>query len=404
MRISLVTAALVLPLAVTSIGPSSSAPKEEPPGPPAWASSLSAADLDSLQTMADEDGISLNEAITRYGWQNDFAIAATALEEQFPDDFTYAAIESDSSASISFKSEVPLLASALLHDLSGVRVRLFPDYGLSAQEVEALIEEGHKNAQVAKKSADLVTTFDYDTKRLIVQVDNSSMASGSADEVSEALKRLTGDRIDVSVTVTGISSRSEANLYGGARIERGGQNTLWCTSAFSVKSGSTTGVLTAGHCDDTPFTVENTSGSTEYSMTHKKGHEGTWGEFRWFTTTQTEIDNFYTNFSVTAELSAISSPVQDQRLCRFGHKTGRSCAAYVQDLSFCETIGGKSLCRLVRMDRDTAEDGDSGGPWFSGGTAYGIHGGQIGTWLGTRDYFSRVMYVDEALGVYVLNT
>mgnify|MGYP003494911257 FL=1 len=46
--------------------------------------------------------------------------------------------------------------------------------------------------------------------------------------------------------------------------------------------------------------------------------------------------------------------------------------------------------------------GDSGGPWYWGGTAYGIHYGVSTGYDGyARNLFSQTRYSDEALGVYV---
>lgn len=51
---------------------------------------FSPAELDTLQTMADEDGISLDEAIAKFGWQDEFARAATIIAEEHPAEFSYA--------------------------------------------------------------------------------------------------------------------------------------------------------------------------------------------------------------------------------------------------------------------------------------------------------------------------
>ena len=71
----------------------------------------------------------------------------------------------------------------------------------------------------------------------------------------------------------------------------------------------------------------------------------------------------------------------------------------VRRLSVCSGI----YCKLVEMDTRTAEAGDSGAPYFSGGTAYGIHRGY--DWhpfpWNPRDLFSRASYMDEAIGVSV---
>jgi streptogrisin C len=79
---------------------------------------------------------------------------------------------------------------------------------------------------------------------------------------------------------------------------------------------------------------------------------------------------------------------------------GAGCAD-VQDLSACATVtsaeGTYTACRLVRTDNDISDPGDSGGPWYWGTTAYGIHWGTFDTVFGDRSAFSRATYVDEAL-------
>lgn len=42
------------------------------------------------------------------------------------------------------------------------------------------------------------------------------------------------------------------------------------------------------------------------------------------------------------------------------------------------------------MHNREADSGDSGGPWFYGNTAYGIHSGYKSIWGFTRDVFTPV--------------
>lgn len=78
----------------------------------------------------------------------------------------------------------------------------------------------------------------------------------------------------------------------------------------------------------------------------------------------------------------VKKPVVGQKLCVFGRKSNgyyyrstqpttlRTCAS-VRKLS---TSRGK-YSGLVSMSHDVTEGGDSGGPWYSGGYAYGVHSG-----------------------------
>ncbi|MBW3606415.1 MAG: S1 family peptidase [Actinobacteria bacterium] len=65
------------------------------------------------------------------------------------------------------------------------------------------------------------------------------------------------------------------------------------------------------------------------------------------------------------------------------------------------TSKGWKLERLAAMHNDNAEKGDSGGPWFWGNSAIGIHQGAKTIWSKSRDVFSQARYLDDALGVTV---
>lgn len=48
------------------------------------------------------------------------------------------------------------------------------------------------------------------------------------------------------------------------------------------------------------------------------------------------------------------------------------------------------------------EPGDSGGPWFLGTTAYGIHSGRARVWFRLRSVFTPVALLREGLGVQAM--
>lgn len=76
------------------------------------ASRISADELIDLQLIAEQRGISLEQAINDVAWQDDFASMATELEERFPDEFAGAEIGDAAGrvAGIAFEGAVPAVA------------------------------------------------------------------------------------------------------------------------------------------------------------------------------------------------------------------------------------------------------------------------------------------------------
>lgn len=344
-------------------------------------------------------------------WQDDFAIAATAVEEAFPGAFSRAEITSEApaAAAIHFKGEVPGGAAGLLSSLpSSIRVELRSGAGVTAAEVDEAVIRAHRAVRAQSGLVgDAVSSFDHATGMVRVvarPADPEATATERAQLVRAVRSGLPADlRERVSLAIeSGVEARTEAR-NGGGRLEFDASGSLACTSGFNVSnSAGTTGVATAGHCSN-GLTHENTSGGTEYDLTYRSGHRGDWGDFQWHTSTDTEPDNFYSSAGTVRDVAARANPVDGQTICRYGQTTGAHCNT-VEDLSTCATFDGIETCRLVRMDTDEAEGGDSGGPWYSGNTAYGFHTGQVSCgflWLSTCDVWSRATYIDDALGVTV---
>jgi hypothetical protein len=402
---SAVTAAALLsvpPAGATAVGPEVSG---------GGSYQLSPDELTDLQRMAEEDGTSLTEAIDSFGWQNDFAIFATAMEEQYANDFAGARIENADrqEASIAFKGEVPAGAADQIANFRGAHVEIEDGRDHSLSQLDERLETVHMAVARRKDLVEAaISSYDLETGGISVEVEPTDPSVAADASRSESLTRALRAELPaaargwpVAIAVKESVSAGYEAVYGGGRLEFSGTGSLACTTGFTVRnSGGTTGFATAGHCGEN-LTYESYSGASESSTYRQREHRGSYGDLQWDTVAGTEVDNFYYSFGNVRDVAAIANPVDGQRVCRFGHNQGTDCA-YVQDLSFCLSYEGYNHCRLVRMDRDTAGGGDSGGPWYYGNTAYGIHGGQIDTWLGTRDFWSRVTYLDEALGVTVL--
>ena len=62
-----------------------------------------------------------------------------------------------------------------------------------------------------------------------------------------------------------------------------------------------------------------------------------------------------------------------------------------------------NVCELVQLGEHLSAAGDSGGPVYSGSTAYGIHRGWMhDPWPFKREIYSRANLVDEALAIDIV--
>ena len=127
-------------------------------------------------------------------------------------------------------------------------------------------------------------------------------------------------------------------------------------------------------------------------------HEGGWGDFQWHTTaTDTFTDRFQYDTGVRRQVWRVGTAIKGQTICRFGRTTGRQC-----DEVFKVNVSSGSADRQVLMTNDEAEGGDSGGPWYLGSSAYGVHRGSKWSWFKQRDVWSQLRYVDDAINVNVV--
>jgi len=183
------------------------------------------------------------------------------------------------------------------------------------------------------------------------------------------------------------------HTYDGAKVVMSGER---CTSGFTVNQN---GVLTAGHCNGNNGNYYEPAGGAVYPITHVGEHMGTWGDFQWHTTTHAEYDDFYVDNTLLRDVSSVqpvAGIVVGATYCRYGRTTGLQCDT-VYKTSTTRYEGWTLIKKLVKMDHDEAEGGDSGGPWFIGSVAAGIHSGETSN----KDQWSKAGYVDEALGVLI---
>ena len=217
------------------------------------------------------------------------------------------------------------------------------------------------------------------------------------------------NKVDI-ITVVGLSRTTTDDLFAGFELDSPSEPDLPCTSGFAVThSDGREGITTAGHCpnDETydtkalPFVVGYVGGS----------HDVQWHEAPDFTLRGLMKDG--TNNRYVHGTKHRSQQSVGAYVCKYGRATSYGCGNIVaKDLRPAADSACQGSCSysptFIRVRNsggaDLANIGDSGGPWFSGNTAYGIMRGEA-TADGGNTYkdgvYMAVNYVSK-LGVTVM--
>ncbi|MBB5711563.1 S1 family peptidase [Sphingomonas xinjiangensis] len=220
--------------------------------------------------------------------------------------------------------------------------------------------------------------LDPRTGELVVIAGNVVTAQeGGAGALDAKLSALTGVPVQVRVM-----DRIDRNLglHGGSRvdgIDPANGKRYRCTTGFPVRDATRSGITTAAHClDDMTYYAPDRS-------TLPLSFVGQWGwgyhDVQIFAGAAPERPLIYSDTARTVErpverqVSRPSTRAGDF-ICHRGESSGYSCAE-VELVDFApagDLCGGACLPTWVAVAGPTCKGGDSGGPVFSGTTAYGI--------------------------------
>ena len=201
-------------------GGEESAPPES--SPPEIEDPPNSAELSDLQAVADRKGISLQEAIDRYAWNDNFALAVSKIREEAPATFAGAEIVDGAHAWVAFTGRPPRAALDIIEFFrsshSGVSVEVRTDLGFSEAELEEGIPAVHYAVLKATEVLDASTSFDSATGqiRTIVVLENTASDSVLDDLRAIATKRLIDvTRPDILDSITISVVRSGGPILGG---------------------------------------------------------------------------------------------------------------------------------------------------------------------------------------------
>lgn len=372
---------------------------------------ISDAELADLTSIAADRGMSVDEAIASFGWQNNYSLAMDQIRDVAPEAFAAAEIVDAGHAWVSFVGAVPAAAAAPIAEFRAafptVAVEVRSGAVVSEIDLDVAMAAAHFAVFEDADVRDATTVFDPDTATLVTRVVTDSptgearmpeLRSSAAARVLDAVGPDVGAALKVSVLHS-----DQPVLTGqdaGASVHEGGEIISGCTSGFGTRASSSTsgtrGISTAGHCSDS-------QSDDGYALTYKGGYEGTYGDFQWHTGPMTLNDNFFSGSSTATEVNSrdttgTGNATLGQTVCQNGATTHYHCQQ-VRKTSVC--AGGE--CNLVQLGSRDADGGDSGGPVFVDRTAYGLHKGWMydPAWPTDRDLYSKSTRIDDALGIYI---
>ena len=209
--------------------------------PPGIDDAISDAELQDLQTVASQSGLSLQEAIDRYAWNDNFAFAVSEIREASPEAFARAEIVDGDRAWVGFAGDVPQAALDIIDTFrsshSGVRVEVRTDLGFTEVELQSAIQAVHSAVFEAPEVRDADTSFDFATGQITTTVVLESTASGSVldDLRTVAAANLTNaTRADIVNSITTYVVRSEHQVLGVYESNTEHQEGLVTNSSGSV--------------------------------------------------------------------------------------------------------------------------------------------------------------------------
>ncbi|MEA2564108.1 MAG: hypothetical protein QOH06_5612 [Acidobacteriota bacterium] len=198
-------------------------------------------------------------------------------------------------------------------------------------------------------------------------------------------------------------SRPLEYVYGGPAVTD-------CTAGFTVVNGSgTLGISTAGHCPDVqafnsrplPYQAGEFFGAIDAQWHTAPDLIPTNRVFDGQSDATTPSYRFITSYKTR------SQQVVGEFVCKYGVVTGYTCGTISSTTFAPDYIPGvtNTYVRIDNPNQEQGMPGDSGGPFFSGETAYGtMSGGVVGSGGSANGVFYAPVDALIALGVNVLTT
>jgi hypothetical protein len=213
---------------------------------------------------------------------------------------------------------------------------------------------------------------------LVLMVGRGDLLAEATDALRDRIARIAG--VPVKIATLDTPEIDLADLQGGARlvgVDRANGRRYACTSGFVVRRAAESAIVTAAHCPDDLSWID--AMGTAYPLRYA----GQWG---WgYQDVQVNVSDhllaphFWSDTAKTISRTVTGArPRASTRagdiVCHRGERTGYSCAeVWMPDFAPAgDLCGGGCTPTWVAVRGPTCRSGDSGGPVFLGGMAFGI--------------------------------
>jgi hypothetical protein len=211
--------------------------------------------------------------------------------------------------------------------------------------------------------------IDQPTNRVIVRVASATDVANLEADLESVLPMQSRDAISFEI---GELSEPNINIYGGLALTT-------CTVGFSTRTttGGQRGIATAGHCqpsqsyagNNLPFQTQDVQGNQDVQWHSLPGN---------VTAVPKVQDASGTRFVRSTRGRATQS--NGAMVCGYGKTLGYRCGTIIRNDWAPSYITNASPTFMVVHNfngADMGNGGDSGGPWYVGTEAWGIHSGTI---------------------------
>lgn len=325
-----------------------------------------------IELLANDLHISEEKALKWFSGEEEFLSAVSYALAVAPDQYSNSAWTPELEESlgykawVAFKGNVPSAVSDRFKQLP-FSVDLRFDATHSENELEEIRYE---------LMSDLHETFHFEGL-----AGSITEAGGIELEYEIAETEAEGANIDSAISELVEDSPVEVVMVEREDIEpveevvRGGVGINECTTGFPVTKGSLRGVLTAGHCPDR---AGKPSGSS-VTLTFRGQHEGASGDIQWHSTTDSLSNHIRVSRSGhTRAITSYGAAVNGTSVCNYGKTRSTFSCTTIRNANHAFYSGSKYLSNMVQTNGSFTNFGDSGGPWFAGNSARGIHFGKSG--------------------------
>lgn len=399
-KLSLLGAGLLISALIASTAPAATASPSPPPPTDTPAPTLPPpTEQEAQQTDANElQASGYDVTADEVAASNNFNLLVTEIDLNYSEFYSTASFsdEKGSPPRIAFSGEVPPEAQELI-DTSGLKIDVVSNSGISESErariddtISTKLAQAHIAASCEQSSVVTVSPADGTTEVLT-----------ACDALAEKFNDV---QAKTPLDVPPVTFIAAENNPVEPEVMSGGTKLTSCTAGFTVRNDRTRekGITTANHCNDTqtyegttPLTLKGYGLPIQLDFQWHMGNRTVWSHF-----VATKVNGVQQNRLQTG--SAL--PTHFSTICKYGQVTGYGCSPVRSGPHTVLSSDGHTYKQIYTTNSYITASGDSGGPWFTGNTAVGIHHGSFFPNNGdpTRSSFTPLVRVEQQTDLRLL--